>query len=447
MEALAPGTDSDAAEPGFPMNRLPNTCTVVDTTGGSILMKYLRHSQRHAITVLLCLLGTVLPATAPTLTAQEPVRLSHPVDGSDSYRLVAINDQQISLNGVYVRDAQIVTRVQIDRSPGDDSRAVYDALFYLTESTRLAPDPVGVVDRYPSRFVRDSSGIMEIDSRYVMPVVRDFPTFPDRPLVPGDTWSGRAWELHDLSEGYDLPEPVTFEVPVSYRYVGVEEVDRRILHRIDAEYNIFHQETHRTALYPQQIVGRSEQTLWWDQEKGRLARIEEEYLIRFFLNDGQTITYEGRSVTTGEAARPLDRSVIGELRRQIERDGIDDTEIEPDEEGIAITLENIRFPPDSARILPEERRRIEYIAGILRQFPENDILITGHTALAGTAQGRQALSIERARAVGELLIDQGARDAAEVYYRGLGAREPIADNATEAGRRRNRRVEITILDN
>lgn len=429
------------------MSRLPNTCTVVDTRAEVSGMRNLQYVHRPTGILRYCLIGMLLLLIASGPAAQEAIRLSHPLEGRDSYRLVAINDQRISLNGVFVRDAQIVTRVQIDRTPHDDTRAAYEALFYLTESTRLAPEPVGVVDRYPSRFLRDSSGAMEIEPTYLMPVLRDFPVFPDRPLSSGDTWAGRAWELHDLSQGYALPEPVTFEVPVSYRYLGREDGDDRRLHRIEAEYNIFHQEFHRVPLYPQQIVGRSEQLLWWDQERGRIARIEEDYVIRFFLNDGTSITYEGRSVTTGEEARPLDRTIVGELQREIDRDGIADTAVRTDGEGIAISLENIRFPPDSASLLPEERGRIEYIAEILRRFPENDILITGHTALAGTEEGRLTLSMERARAVGRLLIDEGVREPAGVYYRGLGASRPIADNATEEGRRRNRRVEITILDN
>lgn len=419
----------------------------VDCSGSSL---YTIHGTRGKLngmrrTFLAAFL--LLSVFALVISAQESTLLSHPVTGRDSYRLVAINDQRISLNGTPARNAQIVTRVQIDRSPYDEHRAAYEALFYLTETTRRAPDPVAVVDRYPSRFLRDGVGVMEIDPRYIMPVTRDFPRFPERAISPGDSWSGPAWELHDLSEGYALPEPMRFEVPVSYRYIGREDLDGREVHRIEAEYNIFHQEVRRAAFYPQQIVGRSEQILWWDQENGRLARVEEDYLIRFFLNDGQSITYEGRSVTTGEEARPIDRSVVRELQGEIERDGIEDTEVRTAEEGIAITLENVRFPPDSARILAEERSRVEYIAEILRRYPDNDILITGHTALAGTEEGRRRLSIERARAVGRLLIDLDVREAADVLYRGLGATEPIADNTTEAGRRRNRRVEITILDN
>ncbi len=91
--------------------------------------------------------------------------------------------------------------------------------------------------------------------------------------------------------------------------------------------------------------------------------------------------------------------------------------------------------------------KIDKIAEILKRYPNRDILISGHTALAGTPEGRQKLSLERARAVAEELISLGARTTTEIMIRGYGATRPAASNATEAGRRLNRRVEITILEN
>ena len=87
------------------------------------------------------------------------------------------------------------------------------------------------------------------------------------------------------------------------------------------------------------------------------------------------------------------------------------------------------------------------IGEILADYPENDLLVSGHTALAGTEGGRQRLSVERARAVGEYLLAGGVRAADRVLYRGYGASRPIADNDVPSGRARNRRVEITVLDN
>jgi outer membrane protein OmpA-like peptidoglycan-associated protein len=98
-------------------------------------------------------------------------------------------------------------------------------------------------------------------------------------------------------------------------------------------------------------------------------------------------------------------------------------------------------------MLPGEEQKLEIIAGILRRYPDRDIMVSGHTALAGTREEQMNLSQQRARAVAEYLISQNVRSADRIVIRGFGAERPIADNSTEEGMRRNRRVEITILEN
>jgi len=98
-------------------------------------------------------------------------------------------------------------------------------------------------------------------------------------------------------------------------------------------------------------------------------------------------------------------------------------------------------------MLPGEREKLEKIAEILKRYPNRDILVSGHTALAGTSEGRMNLSIERAKAVTDFLLSRKVRTADRIVVRGFGAEKPIADNKTEEGMRKNRRVEITILEN
>ncbi|HOX13559.1 MAG TPA: OmpA family protein, partial [Spirochaetales bacterium] len=57
------------------------------------------------------------------------------------------------------------------------------------------------------------------------------------------------------------------------------------------------------------------------------------------------------------------------------------------------------------------------------------------------------LSVERAAAVADRLVRLGVRTPDRIVVRGWGAERPIDTNSTEAGRSRNRRVEITILEN
>ena len=86
------------------------------------------------------------------------------------------------------------------------------------------------------------------------------------------------------------------------------------------------------------------------------------------------------------------------------------------------------------------------IAEVLKDLPDYDVLITGHTAMAGTEAGRQQLSEERARVVGNYLLDIGAKREDQIVTPGEAGRKPIADNRTNDGMKRNRRVEITILE-
>jgi outer membrane protein OmpA-like peptidoglycan-associated protein len=113
---------------------------------------------------------------------------------------------------------------------------------------------------------------------------------------------------------------------------------------------------------------------------------------------------------------------------------------------VTISIENIQFDADSANLLPQEKEKVRKLAGILERFPDKDLLISGHTALAGTAAARQKLSEERAAAVARYLVEMGVREDYKVYTRGFGSDKPVAANDTEANRARNRRVEITVLD-
>jgi outer membrane protein OmpA-like peptidoglycan-associated protein len=117
------------------------------------------------------------------------------------------------------------------------------------------------------------------------------------------------------------------------------------------------------------------------------------------------------------------------------------------DEGITITLEDIQFQADSARLMPSEQEKLDKIAEILKRYPDRDILIGGHTALAGSAEARQLLSQERAAATADYLIAKQVRSADRIVVQGYGAERPLADNRSEAGMRKNRRVEITILEN
>ena len=104
----------------------------------------------------------------------------------------------------------------------------------------------------------------------------------------------------------------------------------------------------------------------------------------------------------------------------------------------------LTFEFGSARLKPQGKTQLNKIAGILKTYPENRIMIAGHTDSVGSAQNNLALSQARAESVKAHLLHQGVVPKSIVLTVGYGEESPVADNATAAGRALNRRVELSI---
>lgn len=113
--------------------------------------------------------------------------------------------------------------------------------------------------------------------------------------------------------------------------------------------------------------------------------------------------------------------------------------------GIRLTMQNLNFKPDSSELLPGENERLDQIAQVLKEVPDQMFLVEGHTASVGYEKGEMKLSVERANSVANALIQRGIQRE-KFICKGSGGTKPIADNSTPEGKAKNRRVEITILE-
>ena len=112
-----------------------------------------------------------------------------------------------------------------------------------------------------------------------------------------------------------------------------------------------------------------------------------------------------------------------------------------------IRLENIEFETRKAVLRPAAIPRIEEAGRVLQQYPQLRVEIGGHTDNRGTRALNDTLSESRARAVLEHLKEKFTSIPADQYTtKGYGFSRPIAPNATDAGRARNRRVEFKVLN-
>jgi uncharacterized repeat protein (TIGR01451 family) len=106
--------------------------------------------------------------------------------------------------------------------------------------------------------------------------------------------------------------------------------------------------------------------------------------------------------------------------------------------------ESIQFRPNGAEILPASYPVLDQVASILREQPALRIKIVGHTDSEGDANANVTLSQKRADAVRRYLVDKGIAGS-RLQSEGHGEIEPVASNATEAGRAANRRVEFVVV--
>lgn len=118
--------------------------------------------------------------------------------------------------------------------------------------------------------------------------------------------------------------------------------------------------------------------------------------------------------------------------------------VEETSAGIRLSIRDIKFMPDSAQVVSGENSRLDDVASVLKTVP-NQLLIEGYTASVGKPAGEQKLSAERAESIAAELVKRGI-SAGRLICKGMGGKNPVADNSTASGRAQNRRVEITILE-
>jgi OmpA-OmpF porin, OOP family len=107
-----------------------------------------------------------------------------------------------------------------------------------------------------------------------------------------------------------------------------------------------------------------------------------------------------------------------------------------------IALYEIYFDTDKAELKPESGDALGEIAKLLKNKPQLKVLIVGHSDNVGAYDYNRALSERRAKAVVDALVQQHGIGADRLLAEGVGMAAPVASNDTEAGRTKNRRVEL-----
>lgn len=130
------------------------------------------------------------------------------------------------------------------------------------------------------------------------------------------------------------------------------------------------------------------------------------------------------------------RRLLEELRAR----GID---VRTTNRGVVANLPDVLFQFGKSSLTSSARRAVSDIARVIKSAPNRRVAVEGHTDSVGSVAYNEHLSRDRARAVADSLVESGV-NGRRISTHGFGESRPIASNASDEGRRRNRRVEVII---
>lgn len=115
--------------------------------------------------------------------------------------------------------------------------------------------------------------------------------------------------------------------------------------------------------------------------------------------------------------------------------------------GLQIRIElpaDVLFDFDKADIRPDAQKALQQLGTVIKAYPRGSAMLIGHTDSKGDDAYNQKLSERRAESVSQWLVGQEQVDGARLKTSGEGERRPVADNNTDEGRQKNRRLEAII---
>jgi outer membrane protein OmpA-like peptidoglycan-associated protein len=170
-------------------------------------------------------------------------------------------------------------------------------------------------------------------------------------------------------------------------------------------------------------------------DKARADREQSSREVASARRDTQDKTVE---LAVAQAGAQQDKSRASELEMQLK-----DLKARPTERGDVITLGDVQFDSNRARLRTGSLRDMDKLVDFMKRHPKRTAVIEGFTDSQGSEGANLDLSQRRAGAVRDALVEQGV-PAERLTARGYGEERPVSPNDTALGRQMNRRVEIVL---
>lgn len=133
--------------------------------------------------------------------------------------------------------------------------------------------------------------------------------------------------------------------------------------------------------------------------------------------------------------------------QQIEQE-IPGAQVERVDDGIVVTFDEnsgVYFDTNKFNVNAASKANLDKMANILREYPDTNVLVVGHTDSAGAEEYNMTLSKNRAMSVTNYFTQEKGLSAGRFTTNWYGEQTPVADNSTAEGRAKNRRVNIAIV--
>ena len=375
----------------------------------------------------------------------------------EKYRVIEKFNLSQYRNGRYVGHVYRENRgIYETEAAGNGGFRVDGTVYHLEEKTKDGFKTASALrNTERTEYLMRDQGQMQV-SGTDYPRLRSFPTFPAEAVRPGQKWEAF---LDVVITSPDGKTRAVLPQYCEYTFVGEDIWEGRPVYVIKAQYAVRYKRgtSYEAEAFLKGLSGKHVVALTIDKQTMEFLLMkdimEEEYLYQ----DGSSLREKGFLLTFYKGIALLDRpgivreaqkSLSEELEEHFEEKGeilADQVSVEEHEEGLALNLKNLHFEPDRAVLLPDDRPLLDTIASVLKKIPDRTFLVRGHTADVGSMESQLLLSQQRAKKIVDELSSRGI-DADRFLYTGLGGLEPVGDNSTDEGRKKNRRVEIIILE-
>ena len=403
--------------------------------------------NRRSNEVLLLAAAVLMLASVHTAAANdEPDSLSLRLP--ERIRISERSNLSTRVNGRYVG---LLTREVTGHLSGEEGMG-YAGRFFLYEKMRRDADDVGRLVDQSVALMLDITPTTLFDGTSDYPYIQGLLRAPRGALAEEDTWEAPAWITINPRHA---AEPLRLPVVVSYTYMGREMWNGDPTARIEAEFDTVYPLPRQdnpdapVVRYTGDIVavrGNHAVTLMVPDSGTQIAFIRDTVTEQYLFADGNDMLVQGHVLLFLSGTMPGDGRISEAVEERLRDEQVPDVTVDRTEIGVRLTIDALRFRPDQAVLLPEERTRLDSVAHALRQIDGVRYLVVGHTADVGTPEGRATLSVERAQVIAGELARRGISPD-RIDIEGRGSAEPVATNETEEGRARNRRVEIYVIEN